>query len=137
MASDRDLQTEDSIRLPRGSRWRVPGTASRLKAEMRGLRRPIQPFKQLIEDCIGTRETDRLVSRRDHLQLRERGLHLGVANRALSSEEGAHSAELKMKLHYMRRERPDGANHIQNHFTLICGECHEFEVSNADATDRR
>jgi hypothetical protein len=103
----------------------VGGTALPVKAEMRGLSCPIEPFEQLIENCIGTSETERLFSGRDHVQLRERGLHLGVADGALSSEKRAHSSELKMKRQYVRCECPDGANQIHNHFTFICGECHE------------
>jgi hypothetical protein len=57
----------------------VGGTAVRVKAEMRRLRCSIEPFKQLIENCLGTGG--------DRVQLRERGLDLDVAERSLPGQQ--------------------------------------------------
>ena len=98
---------------------------------------PIEPFDQLIENGIGTGEIEYLFGRGDYVQFRERGLHLGVANRALPGQKRPHSAELKMKRHHVCRERTDGANEIGDDFTFIRTECHELPVSNRGATDPR
>jgi hypothetical protein len=100
-----------------------------------GLSRPIESFEQLIENGIGTGETKHLFGRGNYVQFRERGLYLGVANRALPRQERAHSSELKVKRHHVSGERPDRGNQIGDDFTLIHAECHGHSVSNRSATD--
>jgi hypothetical protein len=77
-----------------GAEGSVGGTAARVKAEMRRLRCSIEPFKQLVENCLGTGGIHHLCDRRDRVQFCERGLYLGIANCAFPRQKRTHSSEL-------------------------------------------
>ena len=59
---------------------------------------PIEPFGQLIENGIGTGESEHLFGRGNYVQFRECGLHLGVGNHALPGQKRAHSYEASARV---------------------------------------